>query len=220
MQPDLITDSAITELAPEREQLVAQAENLVIRTATGYGEAAGWLKSIKGFLKRIEDARVRITKPLNDALREVNGQAKGAAAPFLEAEARIKRAMIEYSDEQDRIRAAEQRRANEAAEKERLRLQEIADRAAAKGQEGKAEIFAERAQAVVAPVAQRAAPKIDNISIPKVWVYEIKDEDLIPREYLVVDEVRLRKVVMALKGQTNIPGVRVFEQKRIAAGAA
>jgi hypothetical protein len=219
MQPDLVTDPSITALAPDRDELVARAQNVKIITATGYGEAAGWLKSIKGFLKAIEDARTRITKPLNDSLREVNAQAKEAARPFLESEAKIKRAMIAYSDEQDRIRAAEQRRANEAAEKERLRLQEIADRAAAKGQEGKAEIFAERAQAVVAPVAQRAAPKVEGVSIPKVWQYEITDEDLIPREYLVVDEVKLRKVVMALKSQTNIPGVRVFEQKRIAAGA-
>ena len=220
MQPDLSADQSVAALAPERESLLARVSNLRILDQNGYTEAAGWLKSIKGFLKSIEDARTRITKPINDSLREVNAQAKEAAAPFLESEAKIKRAMIAYSDEQDRLQREEQRRLNEAAEKERLRLQEIADRAAAKGQTNKAEQFEERAQAVTAPVVQTQAPKVAGVSIPKVWTFEITDEDVIPREYLVVDESRIRRVVTALKGDTKIPGVRVLEQKRISAGVA
>ena len=207
-------------MAPERDTLLARVQGLAIRNQEGYTEAAGWLKSIKGFLKSIEDARTRITKPINDSLREVNAQAKAAAEPFLDSEARIKRAMLAWSDEQDRLQREAQRRQNEAAEKERLRLQEIAARAAAKGQVGKAEQFEERAQAVTAPVVQTQAPKVAGVSIPKVWTFEITDEDLIPREYLSVDESRIRRVVTALKGDTQIPGVRVFEQKRISAGVA
>ncbi len=220
MQPDLLTDPTVATLTPDRDSLTARAANLKIRDQAGYAEAAGWLKSIKGFLKSIEDARTRITKPINESLREVNAQAKEAAAPFLESETKIKRAMIAWSDERDRLQREEQRRQNEIARKEQERLQEIADRAAAKGQTDKAEAFQERAQAVVAPVAQQAAPKVAGIAIPKVWVFEVTDEDLIPREYLVVDETRIRRVVTALKGDTKIPGVRVFEQKRISAGVA
>ena len=69
-------------------------------------------------------------------------------------------------------------------------------------------------------MAQQAAPRVGGISIPKVWTFEITDEALIPREYLLIDESRIRRVVTALKKDTNIPGVRVFEQKRIAAGVA
>lgn len=220
MQPDLKSDPSVATLNTDRDALVARAAALKIRTQDNYEEAAGWLKSIKGFLKAIEDARTRITKPINESLREVNAQAKEAAAPFLESESKIKRAMIGYSDEQDRLQREEQRRVNEAAVKEQQRLQAIADRASDKGQFGKAEQFEERAAAVVAPVVQTAAPKVGGISIPKVWTFEITDEDLIPREYLLVDETRIRRVVTALKGDTKIPGVRVFEQKRIAAGVA
>jgi hypothetical protein len=219
MQPDLSTDQSVAALAPERETLLARVASLKIRDQSGYTEAAAWLKSIKGFLKAIEDARTRITKPINDSLREVNAQAKEAAAPFLESEQKIKRAMIVFSDEQDRIAREEQRRQNELAAKEQARLKEIADRAAAKGQTVKAEQFEERAQAVMSPIVQTAAPKVAGVSIPKVWTFEITDEDLIPREYLIVDESRIRRVVTALKGDTKIPGVRVFETKRISAGA-
>ena len=73
---------------------------------------------------------------------------------------------------------------------------------------------------MTAPVVQTQAPKVAGVSIPKVWTFEITDEDVIPREYLVVDESRIRRVVTALKGDTKIPGVRVLEQKRISAGVA
>jgi hypothetical protein len=216
----LAADPTVAALTPALERLRAFAKNLVIKTAAGYEQAAELLKSIKASLATIENARERITKPLNVALRETNAQAKVAAAPFLADELAIKRAMIAYSDLQDRLRDEEQRRQNEIARKEQLRLQEIADRAAAKGQEGKAEAFQERAQSVVAPIAQQAAPKVGGISIPKVWTFEITDEALIPREYLEVNETKIRKVVTALKKDTVIPGVRVYEVKRIAAGIA
>jgi phosphoenolpyruvate-protein kinase (PTS system EI component) len=220
MQPNFTSDPSVVALSPALERLRAMTKGLVIKTAEGYEAAATMLKSIKGSLATIEDARTRITQPINASLREVNAQAKAAAAPFLADEQTIKRAMIAYSDEQDRLQREEQRRQNEAAAKEQARLQEIADRAAAKGQDTKAEAFQERAQAVTAPIVQREQPKIAGIAIPKIWTFEITDEDLIPREYLIVDESRIRRVVTALKGDTKIPGVRVFEQKRISAGVA
>jgi hypothetical protein len=220
MQTDFTADPTVVAMQPVLAELKSAAKNLLIKTVKQYESAAALLKGIKGSLATIEDARTRITKPLNDSLREVNAQAKAAAAPFLAEEQSIKRAMIAYSDEQERLQREEQRRANEIAEAERRRQQEIADRARAKGQEGKAEKHEERAQAVAAPIIQREQPKIAGVSIPKVWTYEITDESVIPREYLIVDETKIRKVVTALKGGTNIPGVRAFEQKRIAAGVA
>lgn len=220
MQPNVMSDPTVVAIVPDRDALTARAANLKIRDRNDYTEAADWLKSIKGFLKVIETARVKVTGPLNEALKARNAEARETSQPLLDAEIKIKRALVVYSDEQDRLAREEQRRQNEIAEKERRRLQEISDRAAAKGHETKAEQFQERAQAVTAPIAQQAAPKVGGISIPKVWVFEITDEDLIPREYLVVDDTRIRRIVTALKGDTKIPGVRVFEQKRISAGVA
>jgi hypothetical protein len=220
MEPNLKADPSVVALTPALEKLRAAAKSLLIKTAEHYELAGALLKNIKGALATIEDARTRITQPLNASLREVNAQAKAAAAPFLADEQTIKRAMIAYSDEQDRIQREAQRRLNEAAEKERRRQQEIADRARAAGQDTKADMHEDRAQGVVAPLVEVAAPKVAGISIPKVWTFEITDADLIPREYLAVDETKIRRVVTALKGDTKIAGVRVFEQKRIAAGVA
>lgn len=254
--PSLNDDHSVASLAPVMERLKDYSKALVIRTDAEYATAANQLKTIKGALAEIEDARTRITKPLNESLKETNAQAKSAAAPFQAQEQVIKAAMISWSNEQDRLREIEQRKANEAAEKERRRLQAIADEAARKAREQadekrrqaeqaaaagraeeaaklaaqasridakaeeKVEHFEMRAAQVVAPVAQQAAPKVGGISIPMVWVHEIVDAALIPREYLDVNETRIRKVVQAMQGNTNIPGVRVRQIKRVAAGVA
>jgi hypothetical protein len=217
---ELKSDPVITSLTPVVESLRSFASGLVIKSAENYEIAASRLKIIKGALAQIEDARTRITKPINESLRETNAQAKAAAAPFLADEYLIKQAMIKYSDEQDRLRDEQQRKDNEAARKEQERLNEIAARAAAKGQEKKAEQFQERAAQVVAPVAQQAAPKVSGISIPLVWDFEITDSKSVPLEYRDINESRIRKTVTNMQGNTNIPGVRVFQRKRISAGSA
>jgi site-specific DNA-cytosine methylase len=220
MQPNVMSDPTVVAIVPDRDALTVRAAALKISDQSTYTQAGEWLKSIKGFLKVIEAARVKVTGPLNEALKARNAEARDTAQPLLDAEAKIKRAMIAYSDEQDRLQREEQRREDELAERERARLQEIADRAAAKGQESKAEVFQERAAAVLAPVVVQVTPKVAGISTPVVWDFEITDEDLVPRAYCDVSMKRIRAQVQATKGLTQIEGVRVFKAKRVSAGAA
>lgn len=41
-----------------------------------------------------------------------------------------------------------------------------------------------------------------------VWTYDVVDEDLIPRSYLMIDESKIKKIVTAMKDKTNILGIR------------
>jgi hypothetical protein len=220
LQPDFKTDSDVVAIQPEANKLSTFARTLVIKTADGYNEAASFLKSIKGMLGKIEDARTRVTKPLNEALRQVNAQAKDASAPLQTAENQIKRAMIAYSDEQERLRREEQDRAEAAARKERERLEAQARKAEASGKVEKAVALEQRAASVVAPVIQREAPKVAGVVTREVWKFSIIDAAAVPREYLMVDETKIRKVVQALKGETVIAGVRVYPEKNLGASAA
>ena len=215
---DLQRDPKLAELADTGRRIGAFAHALTLRDAEGYLVAGDKLKDIQAALREIEDARVRITKPINEGLRAVNAQAQTASAPFVLARDSIKRAMLIYAQEQERLRQAEQAKLDAAAQAERKRLSEIAERAAEQGQENKAEKFSDRAAAVVAPVAQAAAPKIAGISTTTAWTFHVEQPLLVPREYLSVDEVKIRKVVQALKGDAKISGVRVYQEQRIAAG--
>lgn len=219
MKPDFKSDAAVIAIQPEVSKLTSFARTLVIRTAEGYEQAADYLKTIKGLLGKIEDARTRITKPLLQAQRELNAQAKEAAAPLQLAESQIKRAMIAWQEEQERIRLEEQRKAEEAARKERERLEAQAQKAAAAGKVEKAEALEQRAASVVAPVIQREAPKVAGVRTSEVWRFEIVDEMQLPREFLIPNETAIRQVVLAMKKNTNIPGVRVWSEKSLAAAA-
>lgn len=259
MREDFKADPVIVALTPVLDNVRKFAAGLIIRSADAYERAAAQLKSIKGALAQIEDSRTRITKPLNAALKETNDQAKAAALPFQQDETVIKNAMVRYSNEQEELRKAEQRRANEAAERERNRLQDIADRAAVKarleaeekrrqaeqedaaGREAEAallreqaerveakgldkvEQFETRAASVVAPIATQAAPKVSGVSTREVWKFEITDPSKINPEFMVPDEVKMRKLVLAMKGEASAllgAGVRVYSEKQLASGTA
>ncbi len=58
----------------------------------------------------------------------------------------------------------------------------------------------------VGPVAE--ATKVKGIT--KRWVFEVTDAHLVPREYLVVDEKKIREAVST--GTRLIPGVRIYQE--------
>ena len=74
----------------------------------------------------------------------------------------------------------------------------------------------ERARAEAAPT-EVALVKAKGISFGSYWSYTITDEDAIPREYLKVDHEKLRAVVRALKSDTKIPGIEVWERPQVGA---
>lgn len=126
------------------------------------------------------------------------------------------------ADEERRRREAEE--AKRRAEMERLRLEaelEAKAREAAQIKNEAERRFVEDViiaaalcrEAELEPIPEiPAAAKADGVSLRDNWTFEIIDESLIPREYLIPDEVKIRKVVVALKDKTNIPGVKAVNR--------
>jgi hypothetical protein len=220
MQPDIASNPEVRELAEQTDQLLQIASSYRVTTAAEYTAAGEELKKVKAAAKRLDEIRKSMTKPLDAAKRAIMDFFREPETKLQRAESDIKRAMIAYSEEQERIRREEQRKAEEAARKEREKLEAQAAKAAAAGKIERAEQLEQRAATVVAPVIQREAPKVTGLATREVWKFEIIDASALPREYLTVDEKKIGAVVRALKGDTNIPGVRVWAEKSLAAGAA
>jgi len=66
--------------------------------------------------------------------------------------------------------------------------------------------------------ALAAPPTPTAISFRKTWDFEIVDPNLVPREYLLIDTVAIRKVGVATQGKVQIPGVRFFQKEGAAVG--
>lgn len=218
---DLITRPDVKELVAEAETILTEARRFEIKTNVSYTLAAEELQRIKGSLKKLDVVRKSITQPMDAAKEAVMDLFRAPADQLKEAETQIKSAMGAYQTELNKKAEEARREAEAAATAERERLALAAAKAAEEGRHDDAVAITETVADVVAlPVAVRSAPTVKGISFSKVWKFEIIDESLIPRMYLLVDETSIRKVVGALKGKTNIPGVRVFEEDQISSRAS
>lgn len=127
-------DEIKAEIAP----VVAQAAAVVIGNADQYENAAGFLKIVKGAQKRVLDFFGPIKAAAHAAWKKTTEGEAEIMRPLTDAENMVKRKMIEYQTEQERIRRAEQARL-QAIEDERVRKEREKAEAAARIQREKEE---------------------------------------------------------------------------------
>ncbi|MHB8815455.1 MAG: hypothetical protein ACYDAE_19600 [Steroidobacteraceae bacterium] len=133
---------------------------------------------------------------------------------------RLEREAAEARRKADEKAAAERQAAEaariagdlEAAAKHERKADQVEQRA-----ETKVETLTELASTVVAPVVQAEIPKVGGMSGRVVWKFEVLDPNLVPREFLTVDEAKIRRYVGAMKGDSKIAGVRVYSELDYAA---
>jgi hypothetical protein len=220
MQAEIAARDDVREVTAETQAIVSLAGSFQVVTAEQYMTAGAELTRIAAAQKRIESVRMAITRPMDAAKKAVLDFFRDPETKLETAKNTIKRAMIAYDEVQRRAREEEQRKADEIARKERERIEAQARKAAESGKVEKAVQLEQRAQAVVAPIIQREPPRVAGVNFRDVWKFEVTDPASVPREYLAVDEQKIRKIVGALKGDTQIAGVRVWSEKQIAAGGA
>lgn len=182
---------------------------------------------------------IELYRPLTDTLTKAEGIVKRGLAAFQAEQRRLQQEQQRIADEAARReREAAEKRATEAREKAEEQARLLREAALAEEDElvaaklelqaarfeeraeMRAEKWEDRAAAVVAPVVPVDIPKAAGISSREVWKFAITDHASIPREYLIPDEKAIGGVVRALKGKTNIPGVRVFSEDTIASRSA
>lgn len=220
MSTDIASRADVRALVDESSHLLTHATEFKIATAVSYQLAGEDLKRIKGAMKRLEDLRTAITRPMDAAKRAVMDLFRQPAERLETAERTIKGAMVSYANEMERQQREERDRAEREAQAERDRLAAAAARAADRGEADTADAIQQQADSVAAVVPIRETPKIAGIHFRDVWKFEITDAAAIPREFLQVDEQKIRRVVQAMKGDTRIPGVRPYAEKQPSSSAA
>lgn len=210
-----------TEVVAQKALTVPeQARAIKIVDADTYSQAGEVLLTIKGLRKEIGAAFDPIIKKAHEAHKEAKAQKDRAEAPLIEAENIIKPAIAAYDREQERIRRAEEERQREIARKaeEDRRLRE-AEQAEKEGDTATAQAIIDEPVYVPPVVIERTTPKVQGISMQKVWKFRIANEALIPRNYMTPDMVKIGGVVRATKGSVEIPGVEVYSEDIVKAGA-
>ena len=204
----VMEDVESKELSEKSNALTFSVVGLKILTSDQYELAAEKLKEIKGIYKRLDEKEKSFTSPLNQAKTAIIDFFRKPKAALDSAEKVYKSAMVSYNQEQERIAREAQARLDEQARKEREKLEEQARKAAEKGKTEKSDILLTKAALVSAPVVQPQMVKVAGTGMTLNWDFEVVDESLIPREYMMRDDVKIRRIVKALKSETKIPGIK------------
>lgn len=229
------------EVDKKRQELKAPSLEACRRTDAFFAPALTALKSAKDILRgklsawdrKQEELRQEAQSKADDAARiererlqreaaeaqrkaqekaaEERRQAEAQRQAALQAEREAKAAR-EAGDAAAAARAAEEaREAALAAQRLEQRAERTEDRAVAKVANLEAS-----AMSVVAPVIQADTPKVTGVARKLVWKFRIKDPSKLPREYLTPDEKKIAGVVRALKGDTKIEGVEIWNEPDVA----
>lgn len=117
--------SSAIVLTTKAQSAMANASDFVIDSHTMFELASDDLKQIKALQKEVEEKRTGITGPLNQAVKAVNDLFRSPKEFLDKAEASLKRAMVTWSNEQERLAAIARAEAEAVARAERERLAEL-----------------------------------------------------------------------------------------------
>lgn len=196
-----------------------EANQLTIATAEDLDAASDLFNATKNERDTHERARVSEKEPHLEAGRQVDAKWKPILTTLDSAAEAIANKIRTFRREMERRAEEEQRRLREQQEKERQRLARQAEKAEAKGLTDTADALIHEAETMQPAIVEPAMPKrIPGVQMAERWTFEIEDPDKLPREYLIADQQAIRRVVQAMKGRTNIPGVRVYQEDQIKRG--
>lgn len=221
------------EISPEAQQEADSARQMLevareyhIESPEMMVAAANELKAIKGKARDLENRRLSMTRPLDDAKKQIMDFFRQPMQYLVDAEGIIKRGMLAYQNEQERLRRAEEARLRDIAEKERQRLERQAAKAAEQGKAEKAEDLRERAESMPVPVVAHRAPQVAGISTRENWSAEVTSlrellqgvlDGKVPEVAVIADMKVLNAQARSLKDAMNYPGVKAVCEKGISA---
>jgi len=215
-----------TEIENEVNPVLAAAQSLVVADDLSFIQAMALGTACAVRIKAVEERLGPAKKKTYEAYQEVMKLMKSFIDPLETAKKLLSlRAYSWQKAEEDRKRKeaegarrlAEEEAAKKRKAEEDARL-ELAERLEKNGMQEQAEEVL--AAPVVVEVAEVAAPaprvKVQGTSTRENWQFEVENASLVPREFLMPDEVKIGRMVKMFKGETRIAGVRAYDSGTVA----
>ena len=187
------------------DMLAEQCRNVVITDEQSLERAKSLVKQAKTIENYIEDKRKELTKPILERKKAIDDLAKSLTKDLSEAVRHLREQILYYEQEQERKRLEELRR----LEEERRKKEEELLRAQQEGKIEQVEHIEKLAE--IETKAAELSEKSKNLR--EVWTFEVVDLSLVPREYLVLDEIAVRRAIQ--NGVREIPGLRIFKKAQL-----
>ncbi|GAB1371165.1 hypothetical protein MASR1M45_12270 [Candidatus Kapaibacterium sp.] len=198
-----------SEAKSQIEKLATQCNNVVITNIENLETAKHLAKTAKAIENLIEEKRKEITAPILNEKKKIDDFAKTLTSKLNDALKNIRGQILSFEKRLEEERIAEQRR----IEAEKRELEERLKKAALEDT-GSAEVLEKESLKLIEMNEQSA--KLSNQtsnSVRKVWKYSISDMTLIPRDYLTVDEKKVKDAISS--GIREIPGILIFQEDQL-----
>lgn len=223
---DVTTEIETKQISRQTAFWIDLADHLEISDQPSVEMAAGHLQAIADLQREADKIFDPIISKAHQTHKEALAQKKNVTAPLDKAEQIIKSKLSAYTQEQQRIRLAEERRLREEAEREaaleREREIEAAESLGASAEEVQA---LTEAPLVRRPVVVAPPPKQTGFSARETWKAEVTDLDALVKyvasrpelsNLLAANMPAINALARSMRGALRIPGVRVFSESNIA----
>lgn len=236
MQSNLPTNVPVASIngdaiLADANQSFAIATAITIDSDEMYQAGAEEVRDIKAKHKALDERRQGMVSGLNKVVKDINDLFRPALERLLQGETAIKNSMIAYQSEQDAKRREAQRIADAAAQVERARLQQEADRLKEQARLSGDNTVASEAEAVqeeiqyVAPARSTiAAPAVKGISTSRPWKCRLPDstqEKLALIQHIAthlellnlieINQAACNALAKAMKENLKVPGLTAYQ---------
>lgn len=210
-------EKELTVLKGQVTKLENLANEITIATPEENAAATELKAKLKEIGKTLKDRKEEITGPLNAALKSARALFAPLEERYETAETIVGKKLIAYKQKVEAEARAEEAKIAAKLEAERAKLE-------AEVEAGK--ITAEKAEAKLDVKLQKAEEKLESVEkvdktvqtahgqvqFRKIKKVRITNEELIPRYYLVVDTVKVRRDVLA---GMDVPGAEIYEEETV-----
>lgn len=196
--------------------IAEEAKQLKVTDEPSYLIVTEQLKMVATTIKNLESFFAPMKSAAHKAWRSICDRENETKSHLEVAKNHLSRQVTEWNTKKERERQETERKLREEALKKQ-EDEKLAEASVLEQQgrhEEAAEVISEPIHAPTIVVA-KDVPKVAGISTRQTWNFRITNESLIPREYLVVDEGKIRKVVKAMQQDTKIPGVEVYTEDSV-----
>lgn len=173
--------------------VIESIKSLEIKNECDYQEASAFLVQVKTTQKQVDEYFEADLEKAKIVFEGIKKEKQKLTLPLQKAESAVKQLISGYM-----------KKAREEAERQAVRE-------AKKVSKGEAFV-------VVAP--KDPVPKAEGVTGVDHWGFHVTDEAQIPREYLTPDLKKIGALVRAMKGQIQIPGVKITHDVVVRAGTA
>jgi hypothetical protein len=227
MEPQVISPE-IQEKTETALTVIGMAKSLVIGNVEGYKIGQDLMADIKGRIKTLEEIRMGQTRPLDESKKKIMEFFRQPLQKLEDAKNYLNKIMVNWTEEQERIRREEERRLREAARKraEEEALQQALEAEAA-GDKQEAEAIIQEPVYVPPIKVVSEIPKSKESHIRETWSAVIEDPmalvkaitegkvdiQAIEPNKLIENHPFLNTMATRYRDKLNIPGIRSVSKK-------